>query len=109
MNDLVYLKHEEAMTDSLSVAEHFHKNHRDVIRKIGNILENGLIDNHIHCFTTSKYKDASGKSNTKYLMDHVGFSLLVMEFTGKKALKEKWSYVSSFNSMEAVRKAGSNG
>lgn len=102
MNDLVYLKHEEAMTDSLSVAEHFHKNHKDVIRKIENLLENDSAQNCARCFKASKYKDAKGEWRKKYLMNRDGFVFLVMGFTGKKANEWKWSYIHAFNSMEDV-------
>jgi len=34
MNELVYLRNEEAMTDSLMVAEIFNKRHTDVLRDI---------------------------------------------------------------------------
>lgn len=102
MNDLVYLKHEEAMTDSLSVAEHFHKNHGDVTRKIENLLENDSTQNCVQCFKKTYYKDASGKNNTKYLMNRDGFMFLVMGFTGKKANEWKWSYIHAFDHMEDV-------
>lgn len=102
MNDLVYLKNEEAMTDSLSVAEHFHKNHKDVIRKIENLLENDSAQNCARCFKASKYKDAKGEWRKKYLMNRDGFVFLVMGFTGKKANEWKWSYIHAFNSMEEI-------
>ena len=40
MNELVYLKNNEAVCDSLQVAEKFHKRHSDVIRAIENLIEN---------------------------------------------------------------------
>ena len=38
MNELVYLKADEARTDSLQVAEYFHKNHQHVLEKIDKIV-----------------------------------------------------------------------
>lgn len=108
MNDLVYLKHEEAMTDSLSVAEHFHKNHKDVIRKIENLLENDSAQNCARCFKASKYKDAKGEWRKKYLMNRDGFVFLVMGFTGKKANEWKWDYIHAFNKMETLIKERSS-
>ena len=102
MNDLVYLKHEEAMTDSLSVAEHFRKRHSHVIAKIEEIIENEPAENSARCFVKSKYKDAKGEWRKKYLMNRDGFVFLVMGFTGKKANEWKWSYIHAFNSMEDV-------
>ena len=51
-------------------------------------------------FIPSKYKDASGKSNVEYLLTRDGFSLLVMGFTGAKALEWKLKYIAAFNAME---------
>ena len=102
MNDLVYLKHEEAMTDSLSVAEHFGKRHDAVLRKIESLVKDDSTQNCGECFKKTHYKDASGKNNTKYLMNRDGFTFLVMGFTGKKANEWKWSYIHAFNSMEDV-------
>ena len=51
-------------------------------------------------FIESKYKDASGKQNKCYLMTRDGFSLLVMGFTGQKALEWKLKYIEAFNYME---------
>ena len=55
-------------------------------------------------FFKTFYKDASGKSNKEYLMNRDGFSLLVMGFTGTKALEWKLKYINAFNEMEATLK-----
>ena len=102
MNNLVYLKNEEAMTDSLSVAEHFGKRHDAVLRKIESLVKDDSTQNCGECFKKTHYKDASGKNNTKYLMNRDGFTFLVMGFTGKKANEWKWSYIHAFNSMEEI-------
>ena len=39
-------------------------------------------------------------------MDRDGFSLLVMGFTGKKALEWKLKYIDAFNQMEETLKSG---
>lgn len=102
MTDLVYLKNDEALTDSLMVAEYFHKRHADVIRAIENIISNDSTQNCVQCFKKSHFKDLSGKNNPKYLMNRDGFTFLVMGFTGKKANQWKWDYIKAFNSMEAI-------
>lgn len=101
MNELVYLKNDEAMTDSLMVADSFGKLHKDVLEKIEKILADSA-ENSAQCFKLSHYKDASGKMNKRYLMNRDGFTFLVMGFTGKKADKWKWEYIHAFNSMESV-------
>lgn len=102
MNELVYLKKNEAMTDSLTVAESFGKRHTHVLDRIEQILSDDSAENSAQCFRLSHYKDASGKMNKRYLMNRDGFTFLVMGFTGKKADKWKWEYIHAFNSMESV-------
>lgn len=101
MEDLVILKNDEALTDSLTVAEIFEKRHTHVLAKIERILKDSA-ENSAQCFFKTRYKDDSGKWNPKYLMNRDGFSFLVMGFTGKKADEWKWKYIHAFNQMEAV-------
>lgn len=52
-------------------------------------------------FYPSTYKvDGNRKSYPMYLMNRDGFSLLVMGFTGAKALEWKLKYIEAFNAME---------
>ena len=102
MNELVYLKNEQALTDSLMVAEKFEKKHSVVVRAIENKIKRDSTQNCSQCFHKTKYKDASGKWNTKYLMNKDGFAFLVMGFTGNKADTWKWKYIAAFNQMEKV-------
>lgn len=101
MNELVYLKNDQALTDSLKVAEMFEKKHKHVLEKIEKIL-NDSAENSAQCFHKTKYKDASGKWNTKYLINRDGFTFLAMGFTGKKADAWKWKYIDAFNQMEKI-------
>lgn len=101
MNELVYLKNDQALTDSLTIAEMFEKRHTHVLDKIEKIMADSA-ENSAQCFFKTKYKDASGKWNTKYLMNRDGFTFLAMGFTGKKADEWKWKYINAFNAMEKV-------
>lgn len=53
MNDLVYMKNDEAVCDSLQVAEKFGKRHADVIRSIKNLIESDSTQNCVQCFKQS--------------------------------------------------------
>lgn len=90
MNELVYLKNDEAVCSSLQVAEKFGKRHDRVLRAIDNLLEtlpkNGEVSK---MFILSKRKAADGQFHRMYFMNRDGFSLLVMGFTGKKEFDEK--------------------
>lgn len=102
MNELVFIKRNELLTDSLTVAESFDKRHTHVLEKIEKIIRDDSTEKSAQCFIKSKYKDASGKWNVKYLMNRDGFTFLVMGFTGKKADTWKWKYIDAFNKLEAV-------
>jgi len=101
MNELVYLKKDEPMTDSLKVADAFGKRHKNVMQSLERIIK-GSAEKWAECFKVSSYKDESGKRNKMYLMNEKGFSILVMGFTGKKALEWKWKYADAFERMRKI-------
>ena len=51
-------------------------------------------------FALSYYKDSSGKSNKMYYITRDGFTILVMGYTGEKAMRFKEAYIRQFNAME---------
>ena len=51
-------------------------------------------------FIESSYKAGTGKKYKEYLLTRDGFSLLVMGFTGSRALEWKLKYIEAFNKME---------
>ena len=98
MNELVHLENDEAVCSSLEVAEKFGKRHDNVLRSIGGLLKNVETQK---MFKKSMYIDNQNKQEyPMYLMNRDGFSLLVMGFTGKKALDWKLKYINAFNQME---------
>ena len=100
MNELVFLKKDEALTDSLIVAEKFHKRHDNVLQAIDKLIP--LLKNkERNMFILSHRKADDGQMHRMYLMNRDGFSLLVMGFTGKKALEWKLRYIDAFNAMES--------
>lgn len=106
MNELVFLKKDEALTDSLIVAEMFGKRHDNVMQTIeklmGGLLE--IKDTPITAkFYKTRYKNAqNGEWYSKYLMNRSAYSLLVMGFTGKKALEWKVKYDAAFTAMANI-------
>ena len=98
MNELVYLKNDEVVCDSLQVAEKFGKEHKNVLQSIDNLIaENSAVK---IMFKISSYKSGNGQSYRKFNMNRDGFSLLAMGFTGKEALEWKLQYIRAFNQME---------
>lgn len=108
MNDLVYLKNDAAVCDSLQVAEKFGKRHDKLIFEIERMYS-GLIgrgcpqNGGAPLFIKSSYIHPQNKQKyPMYLMTRDGFSLLVMGFTGKNALAWKLQYIKAFNQMEKL-------
>ena len=100
MSDLVTIDGQQVVTSSRNVAEHFEKRHADVLETIEKLkTENSVLTKMF--FETTYKVDGNNKSYKEYLMNRDGFSLLVMGFTGAKALAWKLRYIEAFNAMEA--------
>ena len=104
MNDLVIMKDQQAVTSSLQVAETFNKNHRDVMKRIRDLTAQNIAVGKM--FIQSTYLNRQGHSQPMYYMNRDGFTLLVVGFTGKKALEFKMQYIEAFNQMENELKQG---
>lgn len=90
------------VTTSRKVAEYFEKEHKHVIRDIEKLISNGSNFGLVKMFFISQYKDKKGETRKEYLLTFDGFSLLVMGFTGPKALEFKLAYIKAFNEMKKV-------
>lgn len=109
MNALVSISGSgQAVTSSNKVAEVFGKQHKDVLRAIGRIIEESKESRSAQTcahlpewFGESEYRDAQGKSRPCYIMTQQGFSLAVMGFTGPKALNFKVQFIQEFERMKA--------
>lgn len=69
------------------------------IRNIGNSISTAEFS---ALFYLDSYKASNGKNNPMYLMNRDGFTLLVMGYTGEKAMKFKLAYIKQFNAMEST-------
>ena len=108
MNELVTVYNHQLVTDSRKVAEHFEKQHQHVIRDIDNLVakaEEKDASKIGRMFFETTMPDAYGRMKRAYLMNRDGFSLLVMGFTGAKALEWKLKFLEAFNAMEKAIKA----
>lgn len=96
----VTLKDGHAITTSLTVAEVFGKQHKNVLQTIKSLdcLEEFVRLN----FQPISYMDAQNRLQPMYEMTKDGFTFLVMGFTGAKAAQFKVAYIQRFNEMEAA-------
>ncbi len=93
-----------ARLDSRFVAEAFEKEHKHVLRDIAKITEpkSGLSEEFRRLnFVQSTYKDSTGRTLPRYAMTRDGFTMLVMGYTGPRAMVFKEAYIKRFNEMEA--------
>lgn len=113
MNELVTFNSElkEATTTSLKIAEVFDKRHDRVLRAVNKILGDlreaedfNHPKNEVVKFLIDSYVDEKGENRKQYILNKEAFYLLVMGFTGKKALQFKIEFINAFNAMERALK-----
>ncbi len=103
MENLVFVKNEKVLTDSLRVAEAFNKRHDQVLRDIRNL--GCSLEFRLHNYAESKYINSQNKEMPMYLMNKKGFTLLAMGYTGAEAMKFKEAYINEFERMEESLKS----
>ena len=90
-------------TTSLEVAKFFSKRHDNVLRDIDALLSQ-LPENSLQLNFEETYQEQETPLGVKqvrmFILYRDGFMLLVMGYTGKKALAMKLAYIEAFNRME---------
>jgi len=93
-------KEEVTVVNSLDVADTFEKEHRNVLKDIRELKcsdEFRLLN-----FEQSDYTNEQNHRQPMYYMTKDGFTLLVMGYTGEKAMKFKEAYIKQFKAMEKL-------
>ncbi len=93
-------KEDVTVVTSLDIAETFEKEHRNVLADIRGIQSEISTAEFSALFYNGEYIASNGKKNPMYYMNRDGFTLLVMGYTGEKAMKFKLAYIHQFNAME---------
>lgn len=103
MNEIVFRgTNDQALTNSLLVAKSFGKEHKHVLDSIRKLTEGCAEISADPMFEETTYvNEQNGQTYPMYLMNRDGFTLLVMDFKGKKAMQFKLEYIKAFNNMEA--------
>ena len=93
------------VTTSRNIAQVFNKRHADVLRDVKNLIDNqgNFIERN---FALNEYKDPIGRTLPEYLITKDGVTLLVMGYTGEKAMQFKIAYINKFNDMEKALNGG---
>lgn len=83
---------------SLDIAETFGKDHKNILKDIRELEcseEFGRLN-----FEQTSYTDSFNRRQPMYYITRDGFTLLVMGYTGEKAMRFKEAYIKQFNAME---------
>ena len=107
MNEIVFRgTNDQALTNSLLVAKSFGKEHKHVLDSIRKLIDGCAEISADPMFKETTYvNEQNGQAYPMYLMNRDGFTLLVMDFKGKRAMQFKLEYIKAFNSMEEYIKA----
>ena len=101
----VHQKDGVLVTTSRCVASVFEKEHKNVLADIRAVIEaNPDKDFSRLNFQPSEFATERGKIYPEYLLTRDGTMLLVMGYTGPKAMMLKTAYIKRFNEMEAIVK-----
>lgn len=102
---LVSLQESKITTSSLTIAEAFDREHRNVTQAIQKL--DCSADFRSANFSASPYEHPqNGQIYNAYEITKDGFMFLVMGFTGAKAAAWKEAFINAFNQMEAELKGG---
>jgi Rha family phage regulatory protein len=98
MNGLVFIENGQAVTDSLTVAEVFGKEHARVMRDVREMKcsEGFRVGN----FAESTYVNSQNKEMPKFVIKRDGLVFLIFGYTGTLAAEYKEKYIAAFNHME---------
>ena len=99
MNELITVVDGKPVVTSKQVADHFGKQHRNVLVDIKSLLSGSGEFGELN-FLLTTYISSQNKELPCYEMTRDGFTLLAMGYTGKDALLWKVKYIEAFNAME---------
>ncbi len=104
IENIVEIDDGKMFTTSLTVAQAFEKEHKDVLKVISNLECSD--DFRERNFALSSYTAETGNGTIReypaYRLTRDGFAFLAMGFTGKKAALWKEKFLEAFNAMEAA-------
>ncbi|MBL5768017.1 Rha family transcriptional regulator [Heyndrickxia sporothermodurans] len=104
MTQLVFIQNNKPVTDSLTVADVFNKNHNHVLRDIESQLEKlkqaGEHEWGVSNFGQTQYQHHQNKQwYTKYDLTEDAFTLIAMSYTTPEAMKMKVRFIQEFKKM----------
>ncbi|MEX2990319.1 Rha family transcriptional regulator [Serratia fonticola] len=107
----IFIHDGKAVTTSLAVADFFKKTHDNILKKIRAVITECEPEYRLVNFNETSYQrenpnGGAGIPTMMFELTRDAFVLIVMGFTGKKALQWKIDYIGAFNRMEAKLRKG---
>jgi len=103
MNQLVFIENGQVVTDSLTVAEVFGKEHKNVVRDIGvqtDKLHKAVESEFVKLnFEPSSYFDKSNRKQFKANLTEEAFTIIAMSYVTPEAMKFKVKFIQEFKRM----------
>ncbi|MFY0756290.1 Rha family transcriptional regulator [Bacillus licheniformis] len=99
-NQLVFIKENTAVTDSLTIAEMFRKEHKNVLRDIETQMEYAGEEFNELNFERNSYKDSLNRLKPKYDLTEEAFTLVVFGYNTKEAVQTKIKFIQEFKRMK---------
>ena len=96
---LVFIEGGKVVTDSLTVAEMFSKNHDDVLKDIRKQVEYAGEEFSLGNFSESNYINSRGRIYPKYNLTEEAFTLIVFGYNTKEAVQTKIKFIQEFKRM----------
>ena len=100
MNQLVFIENNQAITDSLTIAEMFSKEHKNVMRDIRQQIEYAGSEFAALNFEPGSYKDQNNQSRPKFNLTEEAFALVAMSYNTKEAVQMKVKFIQEFKRMK---------
>ncbi|QNG60364.1 Rha family transcriptional regulator [Bacillus sp. PAMC26568] len=100
MNPLVFIENGKAVTNSLTVAEVFGKDHNKVMRDIRNQMEYAGKEFSLSNFGQGTYLNSRNQEMPRYEMTEEAFTLVAMSYNSKEAVQMKIKFIQEFKRMK---------
>ncbi|HDR6243797.1 TPA: ORF6C domain-containing protein [Bacillus cereus] len=99
-NELVFEENGEVVTDSLTIAEIFNKDHNNVLKDIRTQIDYAGEEFSRVNFYQSNYTNERGRKYPKYNLTEEAFTLVVFGYNTKEAVQTKIRFIQEFKRMK---------
>lgn len=99
MNQLVFIENNQPVTDSLTIADMFNKNHDDVLKDIRKQIEYSGEEFSLGNFSESTYTNSRGRNYPKFNLTEEAFTLVVFGYNTREAVQTKIKFIKEFKRM----------